>query len=177
MNIQDIHPSLRLKVSELEALAEQVSAWKAEGLSIGFTNGVFDLVHVGHVNYLEVASSQVDRLIIGVNSDSSVRGLGKGPERPINPELARAMVLAGLSSVAAVCIFEEDTPMRLITALLPDVLMKGGDYDTAINDSDDPAYIVGSREVKSNGGEVLSIPFVEGYSTTDIVEKLRKDGH
>jgi len=176
VNIQDIQPSLRQKVSELDSLAEQVEIWKAEGLSIGFTNGVFDIVHIGHVNYLEEAASHVDRLIIGLNSDASVRRLGKGPERPINSEEARAIVLAGLSSVAAICTFEEDTPLKLIERLIPDILMKGGDYNIAISDPEDKAYIVGSREVKSMGGKVLSIPFVQGFSTTDIVKKLRKNG-
>ena len=177
MNIQDIQRSLRQKVSEIEDLEAKVAAWRQDGLSIGFTNGVFDLVHIGHVNYLEEASSHVDRLIIGLNSDSSVRRLGKGTERPINPEEARAIVLSGLGSVAAVCVFSEDTPLKLIARILPDVLMKGGDYDIDIEDVDDPAYIVGSKEVRAQGGRVLSIPFVEGFSTTDIVNKLRKDGN
>ncbi|MCL4169705.1 UNVERIFIED_CONTAM: hypothetical protein GTU68_054006, partial [Idotea baltica] len=141
-----------------------------------FTNGVFDLIHIGHVNYLQEAASHVDRLVIGLNSDASVRRLGKGPERPINPEAARAIVLAGLSSVAAICVFNEDTPLALIDLLLPDVLMKGGDYDTEISDSKNNAYIVGSKEVKENGGKVLSIPFVEGFSTTDMLKKMKGDG-
>lgn len=177
MNIQDIQRSLRQKVSEIEDLEAKVRSWRQEGLTIGFTNGVFDLIHIGHVNYLEEAASHVDRLIIGLNSDSSVRRLDKGTERPINPEEARAIVLSGLSSVAAVCIFSEDTPLQLIERILPDMLMKGGDYDTETEDIKDPAYIVGSKEVRSHGGKVISIPFVEGFSTTGIVNKLRKDGN
>lgn len=175
MNTPDIQPSLLQKVSELENLVFQVKAWRTEGLSIGFTNGVFDLIHIGHVNYLQEASTKVDRLIIGLNSDASVRRLNKGPERPINPQDSRAIVLAGLSAVSALCVFEEDNPLRLIEAILPDVLMKGGDYDTTIDDLNHPAYIVGAREVKAAGGKVLSIPFVPGFSTTDIVNKLRAD--
>ncbi len=176
MNIQDIQPYLLLKLHDQDSLKEQILTWKEEGLSIGFTNGVFDIVHVGHVNYLTEAASHVDQLVIGLNSDASVRRLNKGPERPINPELARALVLAGLGSVSAICVFDEDTPKELISLALPDVLMKGGDYDADCIDEKNASYIVGSKEVKEAGGKVLSIPLVDGFSTTEVVKKLREDG-
>lgn len=176
MNTQDIQPYLLIKLHDLESLQEQVLSWHEEGLTVGFTNGVFDILHVGHVNYLNEAASHVDRLVIGLNSDASVRRLNKGPERPINPELARALVLAGLGAIAAVCIFEQDTPQELISRIGPDVLMKGGDYNADCKDASDNSYIVGSAEVLEAGGKVLSIPLVDGFSTTDMVKKLQKDG-
>lgn len=147
-------------------------SWRDDGLRIGFTNGVFDILHIGHVDYLSKAASHVDRLILGLNSDASVKRLGKGEERPINPEVARAGVLAGLESVAGIVAFSEDTPLALIEAIRPDVLFKGGDYDAQEKNPSHPRYIVGSREVMATGGEVKTIPLVEGFSTTDILKKL-----
>ncbi|NNC83895.1 MAG: adenylyltransferase/cytidyltransferase family protein [Flavobacteriales bacterium] len=162
-----------LKLHDLESIREQVAIWKEEELTVGFTNGVFDILHVGHVNYLVEAAAHVDCLIIGLNSDESVKRLNKGPKRPLNPELARGLVLAGLEAVSAICLFGEDTPLSLIEEIAPDVLMKGGDYDADCTDTDDPKYIVGSQEVKANGGAVISIPLVEGFSTTSLVNKLK----
>jgi len=130
-----------------------------------FTNGVFDLLHPGHVEYLEAARSLGDALVVGVNSDASARRLGKGPGRPVNDAVGRARVLAGLAAVDRVVIFEEDTPLELIMALRPDVLVKGGDYSRA--------SIVGADFVESTGGTVLTIDLVPGQSTTSIVERLR----
>lgn len=130
-----------------------------------FTNGVFDLLHPGHVEYLEAARSLGDRLVVGVNSDASARRLGKGPGRPVNNAEARARILAALTAVDRVVIFEEDTPLALIVALRPDVLVKGGDYSRAT--------IVGADFVESLGGTVLTIDLVPGHSTTAIVERLR----
>jgi len=129
-----------------------------------FTNGVFDLLHPGHVDVLTGARSRGDALIVGLNSDASVRRI-KGPERPVRSESERAYVLASLAAVDAVVVFDEDTPLSLITRLRPDVLVKGGDYtrDT----------IVGAREVEGWGGEVAVIPLTPGQSTTRILEKLR----
>ena len=121
-----------------------------------FTNGVFDLLHRGHVTYLEAAARLGDVLVVGVNDDASVRRLGKGDDRPIVPEGDRAFVVAGLRAVAGVVLFGEDTPLDLIRALQPDVLVKGGDYDAACTDQEDPRYIVGSAEVRA--AEAVSKP-------------------
>jgi rfaE bifunctional protein nucleotidyltransferase chain/domain len=128
-----------------------------------FTNGVFDLIHPGHVDVLTAARSYGDALVVGLNTDSSVKRL-KGPSRPVRTEAERAYVLAALESVDAVVLFDEDTPIELVKALEPDVIAKGGDYteDT----------IVGAAEVKAKGGEVVVIPLTPGQSTTSIIEKL-----
>jgi rfaE bifunctional protein nucleotidyltransferase chain/domain len=130
-----------------------------------FTNGVFDLLHPGHVDYLEAARNLGGHLIVGVNSDRSARALGKGTGRPILDQAARARVLAGLASVDRVVLFDEPTPLGLITALAPDVLVKGGDYTRE--------SIVGAAEVERRGGRVVVIPLTTGYSTTDLVERCR----
>ncbi|HSU17591.1 D-glycero-beta-D-manno-heptose 1-phosphate adenylyltransferase [Longimicrobium sp.] len=131
-----------------------------------FTNGVFDVLHRGHVDYLSRARSLGDLLVVAVNTDDSVRRLGKGDDRPINPQDDRAYVLAGLESVGFVTLFDEDTPRELIATLLPDVLVKGGDYtrDT----------IVGADEVEAAGGRVETIPLVPGRSTTGILQRVRQ---
>jgi D-glycero-beta-D-manno-heptose 1-phosphate adenylyltransferase len=158
---------------DLEAIMPHIAHWKSLGEKIVFTNGVFDILHIGHVHYLEEARKEGDRLIIGLNDDASVRRLNKGPERPINPQDARAGVLAALRCVDAVILFGEDTPYRLITTIEPSVLVKGGDYDPAEKNSSSKQYIVGSAEVRAHGGSVVAIPLVEGFSTTGIVKKLR----
>jgi D-beta-D-heptose 7-phosphate kinase/D-beta-D-heptose 1-phosphate adenosyltransferase len=135
------------------------------GAKVAFTNGCFDLLHPGHVTYLEAARDLADVLVVGLNSDESVRRL-KGPARPILSEAERATVLAGLRSVDYAVIFGEDTPAGLIRALVPDVLVKGGDWPVE--------SIVGREVVEAAGGRVLTIPFVEGQSTTGIVERIRK---
>jgi rfaE bifunctional protein nucleotidyltransferase chain/domain len=133
--------------------------------TIVFTNGVFDLLHPGHVRYLEVARSLGDALILGLNSDVSVRR-NKGPARPITPERERAEVLAALSSVDAVVIFDEDTPAAIVEALQPDVLVKGADW---------PAdQIVGREVVEARGGRVVLVPVEQGHSTTSVVERVRR---
>ncbi|MEX2473559.1 MAG: D-glycero-beta-D-manno-heptose 1-phosphate adenylyltransferase [Gemmatimonadota bacterium] len=133
-----------------------------------FTNGCFDLLHPGHVTYLARARSLGDALVIGVNTDASVRRLEKAADRPLVAEDARALVLAALESVDAVCLFDEDTPAALIEALLPDVLVKGGDYR--------PDQVVGREAVEGAGGRVEIIPFVEGYSTTALLRRIRETG-
>ena len=147
-----------------DALAAFVREARAAGKRIVFTNGVFDILHRGHVEYLDHARRLGDALVVGLNMDDSVRRL-KGPTRPINSELDRALVLAGLAAVDAVVLFGEDTPYRLITALLPDVLVKGGDYRAE--------DIVGGPEVIAAGGEVIVAPLVEGRSTTNILQRAR----
>ena len=130
-----------------------------------FTNGVFDLLHPGHIDLLLGARAEGSHLVVGVNSDASVRRLGKGPERPVRSEADRALVLAALATVDAVVVFDQDTPLELVRQLEPDVIVKGGDYT--------PASVVGAAEVKARGGRVVIIPVTPGHSTTSTIEKLR----
>jgi rfaE bifunctional protein nucleotidyltransferase chain/domain len=146
-------------------LARRCSSWRATGKRIVFTNGCFDILHRGHLTYLAQAADEGNMLVIGLNTDDSVRRQGKGPERPVNSQDDRAFALAALSFVSAVCFFDEDTPANLIEAVKPDVLVKGGDYTID--------RIVGADFVQSYGGEVQTIPLVEGYSTTNLIQKLR----
>jgi len=141
-------------------------AWRSRQAGpVVFTNGVFDLLHPGHVEYLEAARALGDVLVVGVNADASARRLAKGPGRPVNQAQARARVLAALEAVDRVVVFDEDTPLELIEALHPDVLVKGGDYTRAT--------MVGADFVESYGGTVLAIDLIPGHSTTTIVERLR----
>ena len=146
-------------------MAERLAALRARGKKIVFTNGCFDILHVGHVTYLDKAKRLGDVLVVGLNSDSSVRRI-KGKGRPINSELDRARVLASLSSVDYVTIFSEATPEKLIRKLKPGILVKGGDWKTET--------IVGASFVRALGGRVASLPFVKGYSTTSIIKRLEK---
>jgi D-beta-D-heptose 7-phosphate kinase/D-beta-D-heptose 1-phosphate adenosyltransferase len=148
-----------------ENLANIIFELKTQGKKVVFTNGVFDIIHSGHISYLTKARQLGDILIIGLNSDSSVTRL-KGPTRPINNQNDRAIVLSALKPVDYVVFFEEDTPFNLIKLLQPDVLVKGGDYTEET--------IVGADIVRQNGGEVFVIPFVEGKSTTKIIEKINQ---
>lgn len=152
---------------------EQIQQWKDSGETVVFTNGVFDILHVGHVDYLTQARALGQRLVVGLNSDESVSTLGKGPDRPINPEGARQRVLQGLRAVDLVVIFNDHTPFDLIKEVMPDILVKGGDYSANQTDESAKDYIVGSREVKANGGLVVAIPLVQGYSTTNILKKAK----
>ncbi len=149
--------------SLVEAKARRAS-WKESNEIVVFTNGCFDILHLGHVDYLEKARLTGSKMIVGVNADSSVRQL-KGPSRPVNNEYARARILASLQFVDMVIIFEEETPLHLITELMPDVLVKGDDYSIDT--------IVGAKEVIANGGKVSTIPLVPSYSTTNIIQKLK----
>ena len=158
----------------LADVQQQVETWSSEGLNVVFTNGVFDVLHVGHIAVLEAAAAEGDRLVVGVNNDDSVRRLGKGPDRPIHEESNRARVLAALRSVDAVVLFEDDTPLVLVNSLQPDVLVKGGDYDAACTDETDPRYMVGSAEVREWGGCVVAVPLVPGESTTATLQRIRK---
>jgi rfaE bifunctional protein nucleotidyltransferase chain/domain len=150
------------KIMSPEAALAQRKTWKENGEKLVFTNGCFDLLHLGHVDYLERAAALGQRLLIGLNTDASVSRL-KGPARPLNDEYARARVLAALGFVDAVVLFGEETPRELIALLLPDVLVKGADYK--VED------IAGAKEVLAAGGEVQTLTFVEGYSTTGIIQK------
>lgn len=160
--------------NSLNRLLSEISHHKAEGRKIVFTNGVFDILHVGHVTYLEEARKQGDFLIVGINNDASVKRLNKGPERPIHDEQARAAVIAALRCVDATIIFSEDTPAAIIEAIQPQVLVKGGDYDADESNRDSKRYIVGSLETKQRGGRVVCIPLVGGYSTSNAVKKIQQ---
>ena len=137
--------------------------WKNDKLKIVFTNGCFDILHIGHLSYLLKAASLGDKLVIGLNSDKSVKRL-KGTNRPINVEESRALMLAALYFVDAVIIFEEDTPLNVVKHLMPNVLVKGGDY---VKEN-----VVGAKEVEDNGGEVVIVKFLEGHSSTSIINKI-----
>jgi D-beta-D-heptose 7-phosphate kinase/D-beta-D-heptose 1-phosphate adenosyltransferase len=153
------------KIATLQRMSDEVARWRAKGLRVGFTNGCFDILHKGHVAYLGQARAWCDRLVVGLNSDDSVRAL-KGEGRPVNDLESRALVLAGLGSVDLVVPFEEDTPIKLIRAARPDVLIKGADY------SED--QVVGGADVKSWGGEVKLAEIVEGYSTTAAIRRMSR---
>jgi rfaE bifunctional protein nucleotidyltransferase chain/domain len=150
---------------KVRRLGEAIT-WRTRQLGpVVFTNGVFDLVHPGHVELLEAARREGHALVVGLNSDASVRRLGKGAERPLMPESARARILAGLAAVDCVVLFDEDTPLELIKTLAPDVLVKGADYKRE--------GIVGADWVEARGGRVVRVPIVEGFSTSTLVERLR----
>lgn len=154
-------------------IGDVAESWKKQGQTIVFTNGCFDLLHRGHIEYLAQTADFADKLVVGVNSDRSVRALGKGNTRPLQDENSRALIIAALEFVDAVVIFDEDTPFELISKVRPKVLVKGGDYDPNVSDPSNPKFIVGSDIVKANGGQVEVIQFVEGYSTSRIEEKIK----
>lgn len=153
------------KIASLEDTQRLVSQWKSDGQKIVFTNGCFDILHLGHIDYLEKARRLGDRLVIGLNTDDSVRRL-KGKDRPLNNEHSRARILAALQFVDAVVLFDDDTPYHLIGQLIPDILVKGNDY-LAEN-------IVGADIVLAHSGKVETIELVKGYSTTNIIEKVKQ---
>lgn len=161
----DLEKTLLNKIQGQASLKNRVKTWQQGGEKVVFTNGVFDLLHIGHITYMAKAAQLGDKLIIGLNADSSVKRI-KGENRPVNDQNSRAALLAALFFVDAVVIFEEDTPLNLITALMPDVLVKGADY-AAEN-------IVGAKQVIAGGGQVKTINFVEGYSSTSIIEKIKR---
>jgi rfaE bifunctional protein nucleotidyltransferase chain/domain len=166
--------AIESKILTLVEAERRMAMWHMKGDKVVFTNGCFDLLHQGHVIYLAKAAGLGDRLVVGVNTDDSVRRLEKGNDRPINSEAARAIVLASLGVVDMVVIFNQDTPEELIHALEPDVLVKGADYDPNEMDAKAKTYIVGSDFVRKNGGEVCVVDIVEGFSTTGIVNKMKK---
>ena len=151
------------KIFTLPELVKRIAQWRVLGKTIAFTNGVFDIMHRGHIASLSQAAGEADLLVVGLNSDASTKRL-KGDSRPVNDEQARSIVMASLLMVDAVVLFEEDTPLELIKAVMPDVLVKGGDYTEE--------QIVGSKEVKANGGKVVINPIVEGFSTTGLIGKI-----
>ena len=153
------------KINTIDQAKAQISAWKLAGKTFSFTNGCFDILHPGHLFSLAQTAKEADYLVVGLNSDQSVQRL-KGPTRPINNTQSRAIVLSNLQVVDMVVVFEEDTPLDLIKTLLPDVMVKGGDYTIE--------QIVGAKEVIAHGGKVIINPIVEGYSTTQLIEKIKK---
>jgi rfaE bifunctional protein nucleotidyltransferase chain/domain len=162
--------------SKLVTAAEakrRVAMYQLKNETVVFTNGCFDILHLGHITYLAEAASLGNRLIVGLNSDQSVKALNKAPNRPINDEQARMQVVAALGFVDLVVVFNEDTPYDLIKIVEPNVLVKGGDYDADETNSNSKKYIVGSDLVRENGGSVVTINLVEGYSTTAIIEKSK----
>lgn len=153
------------KIMDKASLSRFCHSQKVKGRRIVFTNGCFDILHHGHIDLLAKAADEGEILIVGLNTDNSVKKL-KGAKRPINNETDRALLLASLLCVDAICLFEEETPLELIKLLQPDVLVKGGDY-TKDN-------IVGAKEVETNGGKVVIVPFVNGYSTTETLEQIKQ---
>ena len=153
------------KIVTIETLQKQVACWKTLGKKIAFTNGVFDILHEGHISSLSQAASEGDYLIVAINADASVKRL-KGENRPVNGQHARAIIMASLLMVDAVIIFDEDTPLELIKLILPDVLVKGGDYTLE--------KIAGAKEVIANGGKVVINPIIEGISTTAIIARAKE---
>jgi rfaE bifunctional protein nucleotidyltransferase chain/domain len=154
-------------VKTLSEAAELARSLQAQGRTVVFTNGVFDILHPGHLRYLQQARALGDALIIGLNADASVRR-NKGPARPVNPEAERAEILEALACVDAVVVFEEDTPAEIIHAVQPDILVKGADW------AEDA--IVGRETVEARGGRVVRIPVEQGYSTTAIIDRVRRAG-
>ena len=167
--------SIESKIIPISELDKAIGRWELKGQKIVFTNGVFDILHRGHVTLLAEAATLGHILVMGLNSDASVRTLDKGSNRPINAEQDRAFVLAGLSSVAAIIIFDDSTPYDLIKRIKPEVLVKGGDYDPAQTNSNAKNYVVGSDLQREAGRATVAIDFVQGYSTTSVVNKM-KDG-
>jgi len=161
-----------MEINSLEEFKVKIENLKRDGKRIVFTNGVFDILHKGHVDYLNESSKFGDCLVVGINSDASVRRL-KGPERPVNSEGDRAFIIGNLKSVHDTFIFDNDTPFQLISEILPDVLVKGGDYDEKETDESSSKYIVGSDIVRENGGEVYTIQLTAGRSTTAIINKVK----
>lgn len=153
------------KILPLPGLIKLVTQWRLLGKKIAFTNGIFDILHSGHIYSLSQAAKEADYLIVGVNDDGSTKKL-KGDSRPINNEQSRTLLLASLVIVDAVVLFREDTPLALIKATLPDVLVKGGDYTVE--------QIAGAKEVIENGGRVVINPIIEGFSTTGFISKIKK---
>lgn len=156
---------IKNKIQDWESARQSIQHWQSEGQRVVFTNGCFDILHFGHVHYLAQARDLGDRLVIGLNAAASVKRL-KGPNRPILDEATRQLLLASLLAVDLVVVFEQDTPLELISLLMPDVLVKGGDWQTH--------DIVGSEQVLAKGGQVLSLPYIEGYSTTAIETKIKQ---
>lgn len=164
---------IKNKIKSQEELLREIARLRLKNNSIVFTNGCFDILHQGHVDYLAKAADCGNILIVGVNTDDSVKRLGKAVSRPIQDEISRTTIIASLHFVDLVVLFNEDTPLELIKAIRPDVLVKGADYDVNETNLQSKKYIVGSDVVKSYNGKVIAIPFLEGFSTTSIEQKIK----
>ncbi len=164
---------LKHKIQPLEEAVRTAEMWRMKGNKLVFTNGCFDILHKGHVTYLAQAAQMGTKLIVGLNTDASVRAQEKGDDRPYNDESARAFVLAALGFVDLIILFEDNTPIKLLEALNPHVLVKGADYDPEERDQSSKKYIVGSDYVRKIGGEVKVVELVEGFSTTAIANKMK----
>jgi rfaE bifunctional protein nucleotidyltransferase chain/domain len=169
----NLEQATKHKFVDLDEAKKRVGQWQSAGDAVVFTNGCYDILHLGHVSYLEAASTMGERLVVAVNSDASVKRLEKGEDRPINSEISRALLLSALAFVDLVLIFEQDTPLEVIQALQPNVLVKGADYDPEERKPTSKRYIVGSDIIRENGGAVRVVQLVEGFSTTGIVSKLK----
>src|ERR1043166_820211 len=159
------HDLIHTKIAPREVVSRIIEGQRLKGRKIVFTNGCFDILHRGHIECLSKARDLGNYLVVGLNSDESVKKLNKAPNRPVNNETSRASVLAGLGMVDSIVLFAEDTPLELIKLLKADVLVKGGDYKAE--------DVVGYKEVKAHGGQVVIIPLVEGFSTTKTIEKMK----
>ena len=158
------HNQLKEKIVSQDQALKELKTWREKNKKIVFTNGCFDIIHPGHIDYLSQARDLGDILVLGLNTDQSVRRLNKGSNRPINDERIRANVLAGLASVDLIVFFDEETPYNLIKLLQPNVLVKGKDYEVE--------KIIGFDILKENGGQVITIPFLDGYSTSSLIKKI-----
>ena len=158
------HNQLKEKIVSQDQALKELKTWREKNKKIVFTNGCFDIIHPGHIDYLSQARDLGDILVLGLNTDQSVRRLNKGSNRPINDERTRAYVLAGLASVDLIVFFDEETPYNLIKLLQPNVLVKGKDYEVE--------KIIGFDILKENGGQVITIPFLDGYSTSSLIKKI-----
>ncbi len=165
---------LSKKIVSANDIVKDLNLERFHSKKIVFTNGCFDILHRGHVEYLTKARDLGNVLVLGLNTDASVKRQNKSPERPINNEETRAIVLAALDCVDYVVLFDEDTPLELIKLVQPDVLVKGGDYDANETDTKSKKYIVGSDLVRARNGQVVTIDLTEGFSTTGLIEKLKK---
>jgi rfaE bifunctional protein nucleotidyltransferase chain/domain len=163
---------VRAKIHTPENLPQAIAVHRFKSEKIVFTNGCFDIIHRGHVHYLSKASDLGNYLVVGINSDASVKRLGKSDSRPLQDEQTRALILASFHFVHAVIIFDEDTPAALIQLIKPDVLVKGADYDANVQDAKSKKYIVGSDTVKAYGGKVETIEYLAEFSTTAIEQKI-----
>jgi D-beta-D-heptose 7-phosphate kinase/D-beta-D-heptose 1-phosphate adenosyltransferase len=153
------------RIHSIPSLIQRVRQWRVYNKTIAFTNGVFDILHPGHIYSLSKAAAEADYLVVAINSDSSVKKL-KGKDRPVNDQDSRATILSALVMIDAITIFDEETPLELIKAILPDVLIKGGDYTVE--------QVAGAREVIENGGRVVINPLLEGFSTSAIIDRINK---
>ncbi len=164
---------IKSKIYSREALLKQLPVWRFNDQKLVFTNGCFDIIHLGHIDYLAKASDLGDELIVGINSDASVKLLNKGNSRPLQDEQSRALIIASLHFVTAVVLFDEETPQALIGVIKPNVLVKGADYDANEINAKNKRFIVGSDSVRAAGGIVKTLDYLEGYSTSAIEQKIK----